>query len=391
MKIITFLKRMLSTITGFSTPFFGLSWDSSKIANKKNNKIYSYNDRANYIGKKRIFQVTEYKPVRVNLPIEIAVFKNILLRVSLINAENISWRVGFRFIKESAPKKVYVFHVFQDDNDSFHSRIVEITDKEIEPDVKKHFIDVKNTKKFTIAVNRKDNELFFYVDKILLGKYIIPFQEITDLEISAWSHRNTIPITVIFEDIRVWSEKIDERKEAKTTKKIPTIFPHIAWNEKWWIKYLIFPIFTTIIASFFIYRLGLNGVIKENITQSQSSVLTQSPKPSASIKSIAPLEIVDYISSLPPLQQTEVALNYKGIKISWSVHLEGGNTSAINKNLYTIFLRDKNLYPLIICNIDLTNYPQLKIIKKDQDFIVEGEIDNVDLSNIDLINCKLSF
>lgn len=181
------------------------------------------------------------------------------------------------------------------------------------------------------------------------------------------------------------------KDEGKNTKAIANKFDendNMRWYEKWWVKYLAFPIIVVIVGALLVFKLGINGEKREDAKQAAS---TQVPASTTQVKSITPQGIMDAINSLPPLQQDAATENYKGIKVSWLVYLGAGSTSVSNKNLYTITLRDKGSNIFIVCDIDLNNYPQLKIIKRDQMFTVEGEIKNVDPLWINLINCKLSF
>lgn len=163
------------------------------------------------------------------------------------------------------------------------------------------------------------------------------------------------------------------------------------WYEKWWIKYVAFPIIVGIVTIYLAFRFGINGEKKVNTEQPQS--LGQTSTPAASVNPITPTpaEIIDVINNLPPLQQTTAAANYKGIKVSWPVYLVGGYTNANNSNLYTIQLQDKSLGPIITCDVDLASYPQLKIIKKGEVFTIGGEIVSVDSLGIGLNNCNLYF
>lgn len=126
--------------------------------------------------------------------------------------------------------------------------------------------------------------------------------------------------------------------------------------------------------------------ISEDLILPAENYETQSPT-----DSITPKKIKDAINSVPPLQKGTAASNYKGIKVSWSVYLGSGSTSLSDKNLYTIFMSDEDRNSIITCDIDLNSYPQLKVIRDDQAFIVEGEIYEVDSLSIDLVNCKLLF
>lgn len=173
----------------------------SKINNKK------VKNKSLYIYKKRTLIVTDSEPKNLSLPIDVTSFKKISAKISLINAENTKWRVGYRFLNDSGPKRDYVFHVFQDPgSNSFHSRIVEIEPgiRELSPDIQKVQIGVEDTKKFELVVENKNGEIFFYVDGIPLGKYSVPLDKISDLYIRGWSHGNDIPISFVIEYVRVW-------------------------------------------------------------------------------------------------------------------------------------------------------------------------------------------
>lgn len=118
---------------------------------------------------------------------------------------------------------------------------------------------------------------------------------------------------------------------------------------------------------------------------------TENHETQSSVNSITPKEIENTINGAPPLQRADVAANYKGIRVSWPVQLGSGSESISDKNLYSVYLTDRDSGTIVICDIDLNNYPQLKIMKNDQTFTVDGEIDKVDSLLIKLINCKLSF
>ena len=163
----------------------------TKITNKLSNRIIilTPSERRKFIG----------------LPIEVMTFSKVTSQISLSNAENTTWRVGYILKRETNPKREYVFHVYQDNgSNTFHSRIVEIEPgvSEINPDYQKHNIGVEDTKKFKLVVERRNEEIFFYIDDILLGKYHVPLKEVDDFSIGAWSHKDHLPITVGIRNIR---------------------------------------------------------------------------------------------------------------------------------------------------------------------------------------------
>ena len=160
-----------------------------------------------YIYKKKTFVVTDVEPKNLKLPIEPKSFKRLSSKISLRNAENKEWRVGYRFTNKLDGKRDYVFHVYQNPgSNSFNSRIVEIDaeGKELVPDKRESQITIDDTKNFIIDVESKNGKLFFYVDNMPLGEYIVPLSEISDVYIRGWSHGNIDPLTVVVDYIRVW-------------------------------------------------------------------------------------------------------------------------------------------------------------------------------------------
>jgi hypothetical protein len=104
-----------------------------------------------------------------------------------------------------------------------------------------------------------------------------------------------------------------------------------------------------------------------------------------------PTEIMDYLHNLPPLQREDAASHYKGIKVSWVVSIESSEKKP-NGNTSLITQYERHVSPAIFFEIELVKYPELKIINKDQEFKVEGEIDTVMVGGaIKLTNCKLYF
>ncbi len=161
----------------------------------------------NLYNKKRTLLVTDAEPKNLSLHFNFIKFKKISSKITLKNNENVKWRAGFTIIKETYPKRDYVFHVYQEPgNNSFHSRIVEIEPgiREISPDIHKYQLAVEDTRNFEMVIENKDGEIFFYVDGIPLGQYTVPLKEISDINIRGWSHGNTFPITIIVDNVRVW-------------------------------------------------------------------------------------------------------------------------------------------------------------------------------------------
>jgi hypothetical protein len=106
---------------------------------------------------------------------------------------------------------------------------------------------------------------------------------------------------------------------------------------------------------------------------------------------ITPKDIRDYLNSLPPLQRDSAAENYKGIRVSWKVSLHGATTLSDGKLQLYMHPSKKLPFPSVKCTVNPEQYPVLRVIKKTQTFTVEGEIQQVKLTEINLKNCRLFF
>jgi hypothetical protein len=107
------------------------------------------------------------------------------------------------------------------------------------------------------------------------------------------------------------------------------------------------------------------------------------------ISKLPPKEITGYLHSVPPLQKEAAAKNYEGIRVSWEVNLEAAHP-AYDGKLHLMML-DKEKYPWVCCDVDPSNYPELRIMKKERLFRTEGEIKSANEAIIELINCQLRF
>jgi len=128
-------------------------------------------------------------------------------------------------------------------------------------------------------------------------------------------------------------------------------------------------------------------VIQQNIQQSNIETLHSNPIDTKK-SNITPKEIFDYLDTLPPLQKPTVSENYKGIKVVWKVKFVGGHQFPNDKLLQLSMYWEMHLY-WIYCSVDPEQYPQLKIMKSDNEFTVEGEIQKIEYHDITLTNCRL--
>ena len=107
------------------------------------------------------------------------------------------------------------------------------------------------------------------------------------------------------------------------------------------------------------------------------------------INKLLPKDIVQYLRSLPPFQKESAGKNYEGIKVAWEVNLQ--YTTQISKGNQLLIMFHKGKPPSVSCVVDVGHYPELKIIKQDQDFIIEGEIKSAREAGIELTNCRFRF
>ncbi|MBI5358235.1 hypothetical protein HZB69_01225 [Candidatus Amesbacteria bacterium] len=127
-------------------------------------------------------------------------------------------------------------------------------------------------------------------------------------------------------------------------------------------------------------------------TENSSSIVTNkqplTASSSASIYGVTAKEIVDTINSYPPLQQMNVANNYNNLNVTWRVSLNGGFES---NGKYTLLMRYDGGDPWVWCDIMLDEYPELKIVNKNQKFTVMGKIKSIRGYDINLNTCKIAF
>lgn len=108
------------------------------------------------------------------------------------------------------------------------------------------------------------------------------------------------------------------------------------------------------------------------------------------IRGLTPIKIIGELDKLPPMQRSAAAQYYKGIKVSWKVCFFTGYPSS-SSQIRLMLQTPKYVYPWIYCVVDSNKYPQLKIMKENATFTVEGEIDSVEENVINLRNVSLLF
>lgn len=348
MNLLLFLKKVMSSITGISTPFFGITWDSSKVFNHKvRREMGSRKNKLIYKRDNISLDVVKNKPRKVSLPIDIKKFHRLSSQIVLNDSDNVRWRVGYRLIDASNTKREYIFHVYQDNADGFHSRIVEQVHGQEIPDVRKSYLEVSNTKNFILTIEAQNDKVAFYVNKLWLGEYSINLQNISDLMVSAWSHENAIPIKVEFKNIRIWSRenvgeevaKIAKKKDGKKQNSEPnqkkgdranSLFGnhisvgrdiiigdqsankgfnekslHTNWYNQWWAIAIFFPL----VVGYLIYSFGWNG--QKNINFDSQNPSTVQIPPVVIISSTPTSTMVPTVADEPKKIRVSLGDSYK--------------------------------------------------------------------------------
>ena len=99
-----------------------------------------------------------------------------------------------------------------------------------------------------------------------------------------------------------------------------------------------------------------------------------------------PNEIVNAIDKLPPLLRESAEENYLGLKVKWRTRLR--TIYPPEENVVKVMLDTGEMgIALILCRVDITQYPELKIAKTKQKLWIAGEITNIEFNRIYLSNC----
>ena len=112
----------------------------------------------------------------------------------------------------------------------------------------------------------------------------------------------------------------------------------------------------------------------------KDSILTNNNIP-ITYTNIEPVTIKNKLRSTPPFQQTEVANNFKGINVKWSLTLS--IIGARRDNSVYVVMKHKNSEFMNVCfHADTNKYPILKIAEENTEFIVSGKI--IDCNSFDI-------
>ena len=138
------------------------------------------------------------------------------------------------------------------------------------------------------------------------------------------------------------------------------------------------------IIRFFLNRKKSNKLSKENFTNEK--VPLEKDKDNAStnsleISDITVKTIIDDINNAPPFQRDTTSKNYNGIKVRWE-----GKLWNVEKLLFSNILKQtvrvifhpisENLNYSVLLRVNINQYPELKIAKRNSMIAAEGKIIN---------------
>jgi len=91
--------------------------------------------------------------------------------------------------------------------------------------------------------------------------------------------------------------------------------------------------------------------------------------------SIDAKKILSDIENTSPYLRDQAASNYVGLQIHWEVSFS--SIRNINTNIYHVTTLYRGSYPWIYFDIDIEQYPFLKVARKKQNFSITGKIKTI--------------
>lgn len=97
---------------------------------------------------------------------------------------------------------------------------------------------------------------------------------------------------------------------------------------------------------------------------------------------VTPQKIEEELKNISPFQKKDHAKMFKGLKVQWELLFFNiiENASLVEDAVMVQFLSDDFLGPNIFCNFSLSEYPEIKTMKRKQKVIIEGFVSEVDFS-----------
>jgi hypothetical protein len=105
---------------------------------------------------------------------------------------------------------------------------------------------------------------------------------------------------------------------------------------------------------------------------------------------MSPEEIFAEIESRPLFQQEDARKYYAGLKVKWQLHLS--SISMLDEKRARIYMFPTDtIGKVVLCSIEMSHYPQLKVVRTNAVVWVSGEIARIDELSISLSNTSLEF
>ncbi len=123
-----------------------------------------------------------------------------------------------------------------------------------------------------------------------------------------------------------------------------------------------------------------NNLINNNYTIAAQE--KEREKGNTNISKFSAIEIRKAIDESPVFQREEVAKNYRGIRIKWKVTLYSIHPKS--ENIVRLMTNSEGKYPWVNFELDLKEYPNLKVAKEGCGFIVTGLILNYRNNGFDI-------
>ena len=135
-------------------------------------------------------------------------------------------------------------------------------------------------------------------------------------------------------------------------------------------------------------------VIQEMLTGNVINISSEIPIEEMKInsndyrKKPTPKEIYKTIADTPPYNQKEIGKSFIKIKVVWDLSFYSMRHDK--NNIYSLKFYSVDVLG-VSCNTDITEYPEFKILKRNQKVRVYGEIASVETVDFELTDCYFEF
>lgn len=167
-----------------------------------------------------------------------------------------------------------------------------------------------------------------------------------------------------------------------------------------WLKGFVTTIVVGALIALIIYHGFGIGKSQQEISATQQETPDtpqETSEPLIITSKLIPSDIKEYIDSLPPDEGESVIQTYKGIEVTWPVKLLDLYEYGVNPGIYRIYATHINdseqldSAVILVCEIDIEDYPVLKTASEGLGFIIQGTIYEIEPWIIELDNCHLYF